>query len=65
VAWCEECSRRIDDNELGDDGECPDCGSVTLARRPIPWHFKLLIVATVIYLGYRTFQGVTWVLHHV
>ncbi len=65
MAWCEECSRHIDDDELDAAGACPDCSSITLARRPIPWHFKLLIVATVIYLGYRTFQGVTWVLHHV
>jgi hypothetical protein len=27
--------------------------------------FKLMLVAMVIYLGWRTFQGVTWVIHHV
>lgn len=26
-----------------------------------PWHFKLLVVATVLYLAYRGVQGVAWV----
>jgi hypothetical protein len=24
-----------------------------------------MLVASVVYLGYRAFQGVTWVVHHV
>jgi hypothetical protein len=28
-----------------------------------PWHFKLLLVALVIYLSYRAYQGVWWVGH--
>jgi hypothetical protein len=31
----------------------------------VPWYFKAMLVAFVIYLGYRTYQGVTWVLHHI
>jgi hypothetical protein len=27
-----------------------------------PWHFKLLIAALVIYLGWRIIQMITWVL---
>ena len=27
----------------------------------VPWHFKLLLVATVLYLGWRAVQGVAWV----
>jgi hypothetical protein len=27
--------------------------------------FKFMAVATVIYLGYRAFQGITWVIHHI
>lgn len=30
-----------------------------------PWHFKLLLVALVLYLGYRAIQGVVWVVHHL
>ncbi len=30
-----------------------------------PWHFKFIVVGTVIYLGYRAFQGIEWLIHHV
>ncbi len=30
-----------------------------------PWHFKLIAVGTVIYLGYRAYQGVEWLSHHI
>lgn len=26
----------------------------------VPWHLKLLLVATVVYLGYRAYQGIEW-----
>jgi hypothetical protein len=29
---------------------------------PIPWHLKLLAVALAIYLSYRLYQGIVWVL---
>jgi hypothetical protein len=28
-----------------------------------PWHFKLLVGATAVYLGYRFLEGVQWVAH--
>ena len=28
------------------------------AHAPIPWHLKLLVVALVIYLGFRAWQGI-------
>jgi hypothetical protein len=31
--------------------------------RGVPWHFWILVVALVIYLGYRFFQGIVWVVH--
>lgn len=30
-----------------------------------PWHFKLVVVGSVIYLGYRLYQGISWLAHHV
>lgn len=30
---------------------------------PIPLHLKILGVALVVYLGYRFFQGVEWIIH--
>ena len=32
---------------------------------PLPWHFKLLLVALAIYLAYRTLQGVEWLIAHL
>jgi hypothetical protein len=65
VPWCETCDQRVTDEELAEDGTCPDCGSVPLAHRKSPWYFKFMLVASVVYLGYRAFQGVTWVVHHI
>ena len=30
-----------------------------------PWHFKVLIAITVIYLGYRLVQGIFWAAHSI
>ena len=68
---------RADDAEPDDaDAEtCPGCGA-PLHEEPeadgeedeapakAPWHFKFLVVGTVIYLGYRLYQGIEWLLHH-
>lgn len=32
---------------------------------PLPWHFKLLVAAITVYLGYRAFQGIEWLVRHV
>lgn len=56
-------------------GQCPTCGHVIAEPKPkpdagdldgptVPWHFKLLLVAIVIYLGFRAYQGIVWVVHH-
>lgn len=54
------------------DGHCPSCGSVLEsavasedAVPHAPWHFKLLVVALVLYLGFRAYQGVFWLIHHL
>ena len=66
MTWCEGCDVDVPDSELTEDGACPHCGTVLGdERRPVPWHFKLMIVATVVYLGYRAYQGVGWIVHHV
>lgn len=66
AVWCEHCQRAVEDEELGEEGTCPGCGTVLREeRRPVPWHFKLMIVATVIYLGWRAYQGIGWLVHHV
>lgn len=67
MAWCDECDRLVEDEELSEDGSCPQCGTVLseTEHRRIPWTFKTMLVAFVIYLGYRCYQGITWIVHHV
>ena len=66
AVWCEQCQRSVEEDGLTEEGACPTCGTVLRhERRPVPWHFKLMIVATVVYLGYRAYQGVGWLVHHV
>ena len=49
------------------DGSCPSCGTVlaepaTEADAPrAPWHFKLLVVALCVYLGWRLVQLIAWI----
>ncbi|MBA2279796.1 MAG: hypothetical protein H0W25_00965 [Acidimicrobiia bacterium] len=64
MPWCEDCAKFWNPNSLPVDGRCPSCG-IQLAE-PLglpegediraPWHFKLLVAATVVYLGWRTLQ---------
>lgn len=67
MPWCEECDQLVEEEDLTEDGGCPECGTALTepARRRIPWTFRFMIVASVIYLGYRAYQGITWVVHHV
>jgi uncharacterized paraquat-inducible protein A len=63
MPWCETCDRMVADDEL-DEGACPTCGEELGVRRHVPWHFKAMIGVTVVYLGYRAYQGITWLVHH-
>jgi hypothetical protein len=52
------------------DGTCPADHQVAEpgqngegdAATRVPWHFWLLVVALVIYLGWRLVQGIEWLL---
>ncbi|HET6664907.1 MAG TPA: hypothetical protein VFG94_11635 [Acidimicrobiales bacterium] len=69
MPWCESCSRFLNPNTLEPDGTCPTCGRQVAepatpqaaTRQKAPWHFKLLVLATVIYLGWRLVQLIEWV----
>ncbi|MDQ6796677.1 MAG: hypothetical protein M3011_01410, partial [Actinomycetota bacterium] len=65
LPWCEPCSRYWPGSQLGEGGECPDCDAVIGKPAGTPWHFKLLLVATVIYLGWRTVQGIEWLVNNL
>jgi hypothetical protein len=72
MPWCETCSRFMNPNTLRTDGTCPECGrqveepkpageTVAADREKAPWHFKLILAVTVIYLTWRFIQMITWV----
>ena len=70
MPWCETCSRFWNPNTMQRDGACPSCGRVISAAvdtRPAraPWHFVLLVVAATVYLGWRAWQGVAWLIDSV
>ena len=62
--WCEVCRRHVEDEDALAEGSCPECGEPLERRKGLPWSFRLMIVATVVYLGYRTYQLIGWAIHH-
>jgi hypothetical protein len=62
VPWCEDCSKFWNPNSMPPDGTCPTCGAL-IGDPPdsrVPWHFWLLLIALVGYLGWRVVQGFQW-----
>lgn len=66
MPYCDDCDKYWTPNSMNDDGTCPRCGTDLEAPAStvevvdgeaddegVPWHFKLMIVALVLYLGYR------------
>ena len=69
MPWCDDCNRFWSHDAVSDRGECPTCRRVIVKERDVedvgaPWHFKLLVAATVLYLAYRAYYGVVWLLEH-
>lgn len=67
MPWCDACDQYRAPTALDADGRCSACGSdVDTAdlNEPTPtkapWHFWLMVVALVVYLGWRLIQGVIW-----
>ena len=62
MTTCADCDRYWRPVELGEGGACPTCERL-LDTTPAktPWHFKLLVAATVLYLGWRLVEGLIWV----
>ncbi len=52
------------DEEYEDEDEEDESDEDGRLKRA-PWHFKVILVGTVVYLGYRAYQGIAWVVHHV
>ncbi len=69
MPWCDSCDKYLAPSAAETDGSCPDCGnkvdaadSVANVEQPIPWHFWIVVVALVAYLGWRLVDGARWVL---
>ncbi len=62
MPWCHTCDRYQLAADLKEDGGCPSCDQVIGTPQKTPWHFKLLMVAAALYLGWRAVQGVFWVI---
>lgn len=66
MPWCEDCSKFYNPPALGEGGACPTCGKVlAVARRKVPWHFKLMLVALAVYMVYRIYWLIEWLPKHV
>ena len=69
MPWCEECAKYLAPTAMNVDGTCPKCGGLVgeseqaaadLADgESTPWHFKLLVVTLIVYLGWRFVQMFT------
>jgi hypothetical protein len=72
MPWCDRCDVYLAPNTLRPDGTCPTCEQevdsadmkASVSERA-PWHFWLMVVAVVAYLGWRLVQGVAWVAQHI
>jgi hypothetical protein len=67
MPWCDDCQRFLTPNTLRPDGRCPECGiqvaepskaaeSESEDDYRAPWHFKVMVVAVVAYLGWRAYE---------
>jgi hypothetical protein len=67
MPWCDHCSKYWAPSAMRPDGTCPRCGADLDppdppgsnaagsgdAEEKAPWHFKVMVVALVVYLVYR------------
>jgi hypothetical protein len=72
MPWCDHCDVYLAPNTVSEDGTCPTCeqpvDAADLKAKPptrAPWHFWVMVVALVAYLGWRFVEGVIWVVGHV
>ncbi len=64
MPFCEDCAKFWSPNSMPPTGECPTCGAQIASPQEVvdanayraPWHFKLMIVALVVYLVWRFYE---------
>jgi hypothetical protein len=75
VPWCATCDRFLSPPTVRADGTCPTCGRAVTGghahesaptteerRASLPWHLWLLAAAVAVYLGFRAWQGIEWII---
>jgi len=58
---CPACGRPVDPGQAKLPAP-PPAAPTEEPLDPVPWHFKLLLGAVALYLGYRAFQGIEWLI---
>ena len=68
MPWCDTCNEYRAPNSLKTDGHCAVCdsevdGADLKEQGPVkaPWHFWLMVIALVLYLGWRLVEGAAWI----
>lgn len=59
---CPACGRMIDAPAAAATSSAGTTAADDEETVPFPWHLKLLAAAVVIYLGFRAWEGVEWLL---
>ena len=74
MPWCDTCDVYLAPNSVDEDGTCPTCGAAVdtadriqaaSADQAVPWHFWVVVVAVVAYLGWRLIQGIGWLVQQL
>ncbi len=68
MPWCDTCDCYLAPNAVDPDGTCPTChkevDSQDMKVQPTtkaPWHFWLMVIALVLYLGWRLIEAAVWI----
>ena len=62
---CPTCGRPVAAPERPVGADTLDLHDLAGEKAKVPWHFKVLVGALSVYLGWRAVQGVEWVVHHL
>jgi len=72
MPWCDTCDVYLAPNTVEEAGTCPTCHDrvddadrVTKTDNAVPWHFWIVVVALVAYLGWRFIEGIGWVIERI
>lgn len=57
---CPVCGRAADTGAVAERATEMVSARTEDERLPVPWHLKVLAGAIVVYLGYRLWQGIAW-----